>query len=194
MNRLEGPRIRLRQWREADLVPFAQMNGDPRVMRYFAECLSASESNALVQRFAQDIDKSGWGFWAVERLDNSEFIGFIGINYTEQGLPFSPCVDIGWRLSTLNWGQGFATEGAELALRYAFTHAKLTEVVSMTPVSNVGSERVMQKLGMNAQADTFLHPKLEADSPLAEHVLYRISRDQWLSRNQGVEKLNADLK
>lgn len=183
MKNLEGSRIQLRQWRESDLAPFAKMNADPEVMRYFPSCLSEDQSNALVERFTQDIDKSGWGFWAAERLDNSNFIGFIGINYTVQGLPFAPCVDIGWRLSTSNWGHGFATEGAELALRYAFEHAELREVVSMTPVGNAASQRVMQKLGMKAQAKTFVHPKLEAGSPLAEHVLYRIDRDDWLDQS-----------
>jgi len=182
MNSLEGSRIRLRQWRESDLSPFAKMNADPEVMRYFPNCLNEEQSNALVERFTLDIDKSGWGFWAAERLDNSTFIGFIGINYTAHGLPFAPCVDIGWRLSTSNWGQGYATEGAELALQYAFLQAQLSDVVSMTPLSNVASQRIMQKLGMKLQANTFYHPKLERDSPLAEHVLYRIHRDEWLAQ------------
>ncbi len=181
MKSLEGSRIRLRQWRDSDRAPFAKMNADPEVMRYFPHCLKEDQSNALVERFTRDIDRSGWGFWAAERLDNSSFIGFIGINYTAQGLPFAPCVDIGWRLSTSNWGQGFATEGAQLALRYAFVQAKIAEVVSMTPLSNVASQRVMQKLGLKQQVDTFLHPKLEVNSPLAEHVLYRMHRDDWLS-------------
>ena len=70
-----------------------------------------------------------------------------------------------------------------MALRYAFLQAQLTEVVSMTPLSNVASQRVMQKLGMNLQADTFYHPKLEHHSPLAEHVLYRIHRNDWLAEH-----------
>ena len=183
MKSLESQRLRLRQWRESDLAPFAKMNADPEVMRYFPNCLSKEQSNALVERFTRDIDKTGWGFWAAERLDNADFIGFIGINYTAQGLPFAPCVDIGWRLSTSSWRQGLATEGAKLALRYAFEEADLTEIVSMTPLGNIASQRVMQKLGMEAQASTFFHPKLDVDSPLAEHVLYRICRDQWLDQS-----------
>ncbi len=180
MKRLESSRLRLRQWRESDLAPFAKMNADPEVMRYFPSCLSEEQSNELVERFTRDIDETGWGFWAAELLESADFIGFIGINYNAQGLPFAPCVEVGWRLAVHHWGYGFATEGARLALGYAFTEAQLDDVVSMTPVANLASRRVMKKLRMIEQDKTFMHPKLERSSPLAEHVLCRMRRDEWI--------------
>jgi len=65
-----------------------------------------------------------------------------------------------------------------------FTHVALPrdEVVSFTSTTNTNSQRVMQKLGLHHDpVDDFDHPFV-ADGPLRRHVLYRISRGEWLSR------------
>jgi len=172
-------RLVLRQWRDDDRPEFSAMNADPNVMRYFPSTLNAQESDALIDRFSGDIDSAGWGFWAAERIDTGEFIGFIGINYSAEGLPFAPCVDIGWRLAAKHWGLGFATEGARGAMDYAFWQVNLNQLVSMTSVGNTASERVMQKLGMVKQAANFMHPALEDGHSLQEHLLYSITSKQW---------------
>ena len=41
---IEIPRLLLRDWKEEDLVPFAKMNCDPHVMKYFPKPLTKSES------------------------------------------------------------------------------------------------------------------------------------------------------
>ena len=117
---VETPRLVLRQWRERDVVPFTSMNADHRVMEYFPDIYSKEKTRSLVARVSQDIIQNSWGFWAAERKDTGEFIGFIGINPVREGVPFAPCVDIGWRLAVKHWQQGFATEGAKAALEYGF--------------------------------------------------------------------------
>lgn len=176
---VETKRLVLRQWNSSDRLPFSKMNADPRVMEYFPNTLSRQQSDALVDRFTQDIEVSGWGFWAAERRDTREFIGFIGINYSADGLPFAPCVDIGWRLVSDHWGLGFATEGAFGAMDYAFGLANLKQLVSMTPVNNTASEGVMKKLGMSKQKENFLHPQVAPGHSLQEHVLYTINEAHW---------------
>ena len=37
-------------------------------------------------------------FWAVERKETKELIGFIGINPPNVGLDIEPCIEVGWRL------------------------------------------------------------------------------------------------
>ncbi|HEX4881818.1 MAG TPA: GNAT family N-acetyltransferase [Porticoccaceae bacterium] len=49
--------------------------------------------------------------------DTQEFIGFVGPHTPAPELPFSPCVEVGWRLAAKHWGKGFATEAARGALR-----------------------------------------------------------------------------
>ena len=177
---IETPRLVLRQWREDDLAPFAALNTDPEVMRFFEEPLTRERSDAWAQYIAARIDELGWGLWALERRDTREFIGFTGLQVPRHELPFNPCVEVGWRLARSAWGQGFATEAGRASLAHAFGPLDLDEVVSMTAVTNVPSRRVMERLGMarDGQAD-FDHPGVSDGHPLQRHVLYRIGVEQW---------------
>lgn len=122
------------------------------------------------------IEERGWGFWAAEERASGKFMGFIGLHKPVADLPFSPCVEVGWRLATAFWGKGYATEGARAALDYGFTTLDLAEIVSFTASINARSRAVMQRLGMMKDTDTFFHPNLPLGHELAEHVLYRARR------------------
>ena len=93
------------------------MNCDPEVMRFFPALLSAEQSNAGIDRWRQQFQELGWSNWAVEKLDTGEFLGFIGLSVPRRQFPFSPCIEIGWRLKRSAWGHGYATEGANGSLR-----------------------------------------------------------------------------
>lgn len=172
-------RLILRGWRREDYAPFARLNADPFTMRYFPAPLSQTESDALADRISELITTNGWGFWAVELPDMAPFIGFVGLHSCEAAFPFSPCVEIGWRLDRRYWGQGYATEAANFALDYGFEHLGLDEIVAFTAVSNTPSRAVMARIGMRDRNETFDHPALAPESPLARHVLYRLPRDDW---------------
>ena len=176
---LQTSRLILRQWTDHDLVPFAQLNADPEVMEYFPAPLSGAESNAFANTIRSLIEQRGWGLWAVEVPGQAAFIGFVGLHIPANDLPCSPCVEIGWRLAKAHWGRGYASEAAEAALAYAFGELGLDEVVSFTAVINKPSEAVMRKIGMANAQQNFTHPRVEVDSPLREHVLYKIHRKEW---------------
>ena len=63
---IETPRLILRQWRDTDYLPFAEMSANPELMRYFAKVLTRAESNTYIDKLKAIIQKQGWGFWAVE--------------------------------------------------------------------------------------------------------------------------------
>jgi RimJ/RimL family protein N-acetyltransferase len=153
------------------------MNADPEVTRYFVAPLSREQSDTLAARLAQHIDQHGWGLWAVEIPAVASFAGFIGVAAPGFDAPFTPCMEIGWRLAPDVWGRGYATEGARAVVAFAFENLRLDELVSFTSAGNLPSRRVMERLGMvhNPQ-DDFEHPKLSPGHPLRPHVLYRIGR------------------
>ena len=172
---LVTPRLRLRAWTDDDQEPFAALNADARVMEFFPSVLSRLESDALAVRIATHIDTYGWGLWAVEVPGTTGFAGYVGLAEPSFTAPFTPCVEIGWRLAHEHWGQGYASEGARAALAFGFTALKLDQIVSFTVPANFRSRRVMERLGMTrAEADDFDHPGLPAEHPLRRHVLYRI--------------------
>lgn len=172
----ETERLRLRQWKHTDRSPFAALNADSRVMEFLPSCLTRIESDAMADRCQALIEQRGWGFWAVESKSTQEFIGFVGLHTPSVELPFSPCVEVGWRLAFNHWGKGFASEAARETLRVGFQLLGLREIVAFTTVGNVRSRAVMERLGMQASG-TFEHPHVPKSSPLRPHCLYRLSGD-----------------
>ena len=173
---LSTPRLILRQWQPQDLPEFAALNADPEVMRYFPSTLDRQASDALAAKAEALIAERGWGFWVAQDKASGRLAGMIGLHIPAPELPFSPCVEVGWRLAKPYWGKGLATEGANAALDFAWDVLKLEEVVSFTAVLNKPSQAVMQRLGMQADAQTFMHPAVSPGHVLAEHCLYRIQR------------------
>lgn len=169
----ETDRLVLRQWRQSDKAPFYELNADPSVMAYFPDLLSSQQSDAMADRCASLIAGRGWGFWAVELKTSGSFLGFVGLHVPTDRLPFSPCVEIGWRLAYEHWGNGYATEAAREVLRVGFEVIGLQEIVSFTAVVNQRSQAVMRRLGMEEDG-TFEHPAVSAASELKRHCLYRI--------------------
>ena len=180
---LETDRLYLRQWQASDFATFAEMNADPEVMQYFPKLLTPNVSDIIANKCQQLIADQGWGFWAVSLKDSSKtcenFIGFVGLNDTHVDMSFAPAVEIAWRLDKDHWGQGYATEAARVALKFAFEVLELNEVVAFTAVINKRSQLVMRRIGMKNTQDNFYHPALEANHRLAKHVLYKITRQQW---------------
>ena len=174
----ETERLRLRQWQESDFGSFAALNADPQVMEYFPEPLSSQASIEMAEKIGSLIEQRGWGFWAVEVKAAEPFIGFCGLHVPTATLPFSPCVEIGWRLSSAHWGKGYASEAARGSLNVAFQQLELSEIVSFTTVGNQRSRRVMERIGMK-YSGKFEHPSLPENSLLRPHVLYRLQREQW---------------
>lgn len=180
MAELNTPRLRLRQWKDIDYPVFARLNVDPDVMAYFPSVLDEDASNKLADRCRQLIEKNGWGLWAVELKGKNEFIGFVGLHEPIVELPFSPCVEVGWRLAKAYWGRGFATEAAKEVLNFGFMNLSLEEIVSFTTTSNKRSQAVMKRLGMDYNG-AFDHPSLPKDSPLLKHYLYTLTKVKWLN-------------
>jgi RimJ/RimL family protein N-acetyltransferase len=181
IHELETDRLKLRQWRSEDYPLFADMSADLRVMEYFPSPLTFDESYALASKIEGLIAQRGWGLWVVEIKGGDRFAGFVGLHEPLVALPFSPCVEVGWRLGYEFWGQGYATEAANAALKFAFETLGLTEVVSFTATQNLRSQAVMQRLKMHNTGENFDHPNVPIGHPLREHVLYRIGRSEWSS-------------
>jgi RimJ/RimL family protein N-acetyltransferase len=174
---LHTERLILRRWRASDREPFRKINADPRVMEFFLATLTAEASDALVDHIEGHFEQHGFGLWATELRETQSLIGYVGLAVPRFEAAFTPCVEIGWRLSADYWGRGLATEGSCEVVRFAFEELNLPSLVSFTVPANVRSRRVMEKIGMTHDpADDFDHPHLPEGHPLKRHVLYRLRR------------------
>ncbi len=165
----------MRRWEARDLEPFAAINADPEVMEHFPALLSRAESAALIESIEAGFEEEGFGLWALQPHGEEEIIGFTGLKSVPPEMPFSPAIEVGWRLARSHWGKGLATEAARAAVEFGFGELGLDEIVAFTTRGNRRSRAVMERLGMQRDpAGDFRHPLIDPDSPLSEHVLYRL--------------------
>ena len=177
MIELSTARLVMRGWRESDLAPWAAMNADPDVRRYLGPLLTPGQAEAWVLNFQDDLDRRGFGFWAVEVRSPAEFIGFTGLGILDDEVPVDGSVEIAWRLARSAWGHGYATEAARAALDYGFGTLALPEIVAVTTAGNLRSRAVMERIGMTHDpAGDFDDPDVAA-AQLRRHVVYRKQRD-----------------
>src|SRR4051812_1442880 len=163
---LRTPRLRLRQWADADLEPFAALNADRDVMRHLPGTLGRKESDAFAAVRRAAIAEQGYGMWAVEVVDGAPFAGMVGLTQPDFEARFTPAVTVGWRVAREHWGRGYASEAARAAVAFGFESLALEEILAWTTVANAASRRVMERIGMTREAaDDFDHPLRSPDDP-----------------------------
>src|SRR6266487_2428382 len=125
--RLATARLLLREWRDEDREPFAELNADERVAAFLSGVRDRAASDAFIDRIVARWASDGHGLWAVERREDGALLGFVGLAAPSFEAEFTPCVEVGWRLAPAAWGHGYATEGAWAALRFGFEDIGLEE-------------------------------------------------------------------
>jgi RimJ/RimL family protein N-acetyltransferase len=181
----------MRRWQSADRQPFARMNADPEVMRYFPATLDRAASDALVDRIEARFAEQGYGLWALERIVDATFLGFAGLNPMPEGTPGAGGTEVGWRLARPAWGHGYATEAGTAALGIAFDELALTEVWSITAVVNLRSQAVMSRLGLREQT-RYRQPGLPREHELSPAVAFVSRRTRLQSEPAPPRRPEAD--
>lgn len=97
---IETDRLILRTWQETDAAVYFAINQDPRVIQFLRGPLSMQQVNHFIPAVNSHHVKHGYTLWAVEFKETGELIGFIGLNYVYWEAPFTPAVEIGWRLGS----------------------------------------------------------------------------------------------
>lgn len=185
MRPIETPRLVIRNWREDDRDLFFRINSDETVMAFFPFRRDRAASDLLFDQLQALIEKNGFGFTALEVRETGQCIGFAGL-HADNVVPSLPAgtIEIGWRLAPEFWGRGYVSEAAEAWLSHGFETMDLDQIVSFAVWNNERSTAVMKRIGMTAEpARDFDHPRVPDTHPhLKRHVFYRITREEWLSR------------
>jgi len=145
---------------------------DELVMEHFPKPLSEEETLGLISRLDNHFKKHGYCYFALDLTETSEFIGFTGFAKQTWVSDFTPCVDIGWRFKRSAWGKGYATEAAGACLEVAYSKFGLEEVLAFTTDTNVASQKVMKKIGMQ-YTGTVQHPAIINDARFNHCVVYK---------------------
>lgn len=144
-DQLSTDRLRLRQFREADLEPFADIQADPVVARYIGDGRTNDRARSwrLMAMFLGHWALRGHGQYAVEERATGAFVGRVGL-WEPEGWPG---LEVGWLIARDRWGRGYATEAARQVAATAFAALAVERLISLIRPTNAASIRVADKLG-----------------------------------------------
>ena len=172
--RFTSARLGFRNWIDDDIDMMTTINSDQEVMQYFPSIQSKINTVEFIKRMQYQYNEKGFCYFAVDRLDTKELIGFIGLSEPSFESSFTPCIDIGWRLHKNQWHQGFAREGAARCIEFAWNELHLKTLYAFAPKINIPSENVMIHIGMKKISE-FQHPLLLDYPNLKDCVVYKIN-------------------
>ena len=140
---IETARLWLREWRDDDLDAYAAIAGDEEVAHYLSGPLDRGDTWRQMAMFHGHWGLRGFGTWAVEEKATGEMIGRIGLHQPEGW----PGLEVGWTLARRTWGQGYATEGGQASLDYAWNVLGADHVISIIDPDNARSIAVAERIG-----------------------------------------------
>lgn len=146
LSMLETKRLILRPAVLEDAPHLYELNSDFEVVRYTGDSSLKTVLEAETQikeRMFPQFQKYKMGRFSVTLKDGT-YLGWCGLRY----FPESDEVDLGYRFMKKHWGQGYATEASLVTLKYGFETLNLKRIIAKAMPDNVGSIKVMQKMGM----------------------------------------------
>ena len=145
---LETPRLTLREFDEEDVEAYYRIGSNAAVVRYTGtgplESLDQARQVLRANPLA-DYRRDGFGRWTCVLKTSGEIIGFAGL----KRLADLNEVDVAFWLLPEHWGAGLATEAGRATLAYGFEHLGLRQIIGLVDPQNLGSIRVLEKLGMS---------------------------------------------
>ncbi len=164
-------RLRLEPVDDAHLEGMFRLNSDPAVMRYITGKPDTREDTlAMIERTKARWVESGFSWWSF--FEGDDLIGIGCIQHMERN-PNNP-VELAWRIRQDKWRQGFALEAAQRMVQFAFETVGLAALVAVCHQENVGSARVMQRLGMQ-YLETRQWYGMDA-------FVYQLAKDVWVAQ------------
>ncbi|TBX68384.1 N-acetyltransferase [Flavobacterium silvisoli] len=148
---LETPRLLLRPFEFSDAQAMFALDSNPNVHLYLGNkpVTAIEQCLAYIESIRNQYLQNGIGRFVVELKNSQEVIGWAGLKFiTEEENNHVNFYDIGYRLQEKHWGNGYAFEAAQAWVTYALQEMKIPTLYAMVHVDNTGSNRILQKLGM----------------------------------------------
>lgn len=151
----------------------------PAVMARLGGVKELHEIEAKHAKSMQLYAREGFSFLFMIEKDSGEMVGHCGIKRVDN--PLASNIgdhEVGWLVREDRWRRGYAEEAMHAVLDWAFTRVGAPHVVALTSQANVGSWKLMEKLGMERRTD------LDFDDPAyppedRTTILYSLTADQW---------------
>jgi len=173
--RINGERVYLRDFEPDDLEASMQIVGDPEVTWFLSFDTRNREQQA--ELLAADIERAKTDprpdyYLAIVEKASGQLIGFARI-----GLMRHSAGELGYAIRKDHWRGGLTTEAARLMLDFAFTQLGLHRVQAACGPENVGSQRLLDKLGFVREGQIRDH--VFTNDAWRDSILYSILDSEW---------------
>src|ERR1700721_110060 len=133
---IETDRLKLRQWRDADIAPNTAMLADPGTARFITADGKAITDELVGWRNAA-IMAGHWvlhgvGMFVVEEKETGRFVGRVGPWFP----PGWPGFEVGWGIASEFRGKGYAVEAARASIDWSFAIYELERTIHCTDPEN----------------------------------------------------------
>lgn len=151
---LETDRLILRELLPTDIDDLFELDSNPIVHKYLGNrpVKTKQEAETNIQSIIDQYKDRGIGRWAAIEKSTGDFIGWSGLklNIGEKDSLNGKqnFYDIGYRFIPRYWGKGYATESATVILDYGFKVKKYETIAGIALVDNIGSNKVLRKIGL----------------------------------------------
>lgn len=167
---LETDRLLHRKFTSDDLEKLIEIRSDVEVQKYIGgEEMQNPESLKTRLEFYISCYEDRIGQHAMIWKATGEMIGWSGL----QPLEGTEEIEVSYGMIKEFWGMGIGFETALVWLQYGFQRIELEGIVAVADKENVGSWRIMEKLGMRYER-TEKHYGMNC-------VVYGISKNEFLS-------------
>ena len=144
--------LRLRPFTLTDAPTMHQILSGQDVLRYFPNTQPPPLEGAerMIGCLLSHWQERGYGLWAVELRQTNTLLGRCGLQY----IPETDEVEIDFILDRTVWGRGFATEAGQASMQFGFNELGLSTIIGIVHPENLGSQRVLSKIGMQKIEET----------------------------------------
>jgi RimJ/RimL family protein N-acetyltransferase len=175
---LNGARVALREFQAADAHAAYEWASDPAFFRYMAsEPVVSIAEEALfirdVQKYARVRPRVHYTLGIVEQ-DTDALIGIARLSVID---PTQRGADMGYGIRTDCRGRGIATEAAGMLVDFGFSTLGLHRIWALCDPQNVGSRRVMEKVGMRCEGRHREH--VFAHGEWRDSLVFAVLEDEW---------------
>jgi len=155
-----------------DLDDLSRIYADADVMRHLSgHPLTREETAGWLKYFLAGWEQYGFGWWALILKESGVLIGHCGLQF----IHVTPEIEVTYGLAKKYWLKGLASEAAQACLRYGFEQLTLDRIYALADPGNIGSHRVMQRVGMKYDKTEYYKDDLyEGDL-----IYYVISRGEY---------------
>ena len=142
----QTPRFAIRDFKPEEEAVYISLFDDERVNLHLPD-RSRKEHVAIFRKAFEDYaENKALGRWGMFNNNDGDFIGLCLLrNYDDKN---DSRVELGYVMHQKYWGKGIASEMAVIMVGYALTHTNAKEIVAVTTLENIGSQRVLEKAGL----------------------------------------------